>query len=49
MVLVGVLYLAFETKLLAKSSFQGDSIEMTRNVISRALIGAQVSGGYRNC
>jgi phosphatidylinositol glycan class N len=46
MVLVGVLYLAFETKLLAKSGFQGqDSTEPARSVISRSLIGAQVSGG----
>jgi hypothetical protein len=44
MVLIGVLYLILETKLLAKSGFPGDSTERARNALSRALIGAQVSG-----
>lgn len=43
MVLIGVLYLIFETRLLAKSGFQGDSTERANNSLSRALIGAQVS------
>jgi phosphatidylinositol glycan class N len=42
MVLIGVLYLIFETKLLAKSSLEGDSTERADNPLSRALIGAQV-------
>lgn len=44
MVLIGVIYLAFETKLLAKSGFQGESTEPARQVLSRVLIGAQVRG-----
>lgn len=42
MVVVGVLYLAFEKKLLAKSKMTGDSIAPADNLLSRTLIGAQV-------
>ncbi|KAM0177996.1 hypothetical protein ACHAPF_003966 [Botrytis cinerea] len=42
MVVVGVLYLAFEKKLLAKSKMTGDSIAPADNLLSRTLIGAQI-------
>ncbi|APA13727.1 hypothetical protein sscle_11g084970 [Sclerotinia sclerotiorum 1980 UF-70] len=42
MVAVGVLYLAFERKLLAKSKMAGDSIAPADNLLSRSLIGAQI-------
>jgi len=43
MVAIGVLYLIFEKKLLAKSRLAGDSTEVADNSLSRSLIGAQVS------
>ncbi|KAB8292340.1 hypothetical protein EYC80_008080 [Monilinia laxa] len=42
MVAVGVLYLAFERKLLAKSKMAGDSLAPANNLLSRSLIGAQI-------
>ncbi|KAM3077141.1 Glycosyl phosphatidyl inositol anchor synthesis [Clarireedia jacksonii] len=42
MVAVGVLYLAFERKLLAKSRMSGDSTAPANNLLSRSLIGAQI-------
>jgi len=42
MVLVGVIYLAFEKRLLVKSKMRGDSTSPADNSISRGLIGAQV-------
>ncbi|ESZ95716.1 phosphatidylinositolglycan class N [Sclerotinia borealis F-4128] len=42
MVAVGVLYLAFEKNLLAKSKMAGDSIAPADNLLSRSLIGAQI-------
>jgi hypothetical protein len=42
MVAVGVFYLAFERKLLAKSRMSGDSTAPADNLLSRSLIGAQV-------
>lgn len=43
MVAVGVLYLAFEKILLAKYKMAGDSTAPADNLLSRSLIGAQVS------
>ncbi|RAL66609.1 hypothetical protein DID88_006299 [Monilinia fructigena] len=42
MVAVGVSYLAFERKLLAKSKMAVDSIAPANNLLSRSLIGAQI-------
>lgn len=42
MVVVGILYLAFERKLLARSKMAGDSIAPANDFLSRSLIGAQV-------
>ncbi|PQE29142.1 GPI ethanolamine phosphate transferase 1 protein [Rutstroemia sp. NJR-2017a BBW] len=42
MVAVGVFYLAFERKLLAKSRMSGDSTAPADNLFSRSLIGAQI-------
>jgi phosphatidylinositol glycan class N len=46
MVAVGVFYLAFERKLLAKSRMSGDSTAPADNLFSRSLIGAQVREPY---
>jgi phosphatidylinositol glycan class N len=48
MVIIGVLYLIFEKRLLAQSGFPEDSTEPARDVLSRALIGTQVSYRYEN-
>ena len=48
MVIIGVLYLIFEKKLLARSGFPGDSTEPALNVLSRGLLGAQVSRQHEN-
>jgi phosphatidylinositol glycan class N len=42
MVAIGVAYLAFEKRILAKSGLQRDSVAPANNEISRALIGIQV-------
>jgi phosphatidylinositol glycan class N len=42
MTAVGVIYLAFEKQLLAKSGLRGDSTAPANNVLSRSLIGVQV-------
>jgi phosphatidylinositol glycan class N len=42
MVAIGVLYLAFESKLLSKSKLPGDSTAPADNKLSRALLGVQV-------
>ena len=43
MVIVGVLYLVFEENILARSGFPIDSTQPAQNVLSRSLIGAQVT------
>lgn len=48
MVIIGVLYLIFEKRLLAKSGFPEDSTDPARDNLSRALIGAQVRHLYEN-
>lgn len=42
MVVIGMLYLVFEKKLLAKTKLPGESTEVVDNTLSRSLIGAQV-------
>ena len=42
MAVIGVIYLTFEEKLLAKSSLAGDSTAPAGNVLSRSLVGVQV-------
>lgn len=42
MVLIGVLYLVFEKKLLAKTVLPGDSATPADDTLSRSLIGVQV-------
>jgi phosphatidylinositol glycan class N len=42
MAAIGVVYLAFEKKILAKSGLAGDSTAPADNVLSRSLIGVQV-------
>lgn len=42
MAAIGVIYLTFEKKLLAKSSLAGDSTAPADNVLSRSLVGVQV-------
>lgn len=43
MVAVGILYLIFQKRLLAKSALKGDSTTPAKDNMSRALIGVQVS------
>lgn len=43
MVAVGVLYLIFQRKLLAKSALKGDSTAPANDNVSRALVGIQVN------
>jgi hypothetical protein len=42
MTAIGVIYLTFEKKLLAKSRLAGDSTAPADNVLSRSLVGVQV-------
>ena len=49
MAAVGLLYLAFEKKLLAKSRLPGDSMAPADNVLSRSLIGVQVRNALARC
>ena len=42
MVAIGVVYLAFQKRILANSGSKIDSIAPAQNRLSRALIGAQV-------
>jgi phosphatidylinositol glycan class N len=42
MATIGVIYLTFEKKLLAKSKLAGDSTAPADNVLSRSLVGMQV-------
>jgi phosphatidylinositol glycan class N len=42
MVIIGILYLVFEKKILAKSGFKGDSTEPSSDRLSRSLVGVQV-------
>lgn len=43
MVLVGIIYLVFEKKILVRSKMDGDSTAPADNLLSRTLIGIQVS------
>ena len=45
MAAIGVVYLAFEKKLLKQSALAGDSTAPAQNLLSRSLVGVQV----RNC
>jgi hypothetical protein len=45
MVAIGVAYLAFQKRILDSSTSKIDSTALAQNVLSRALIGAQV-GDY---
>lgn len=42
MVLIGLLYLIFEKRVLAKTVLAGDSTRPADNALSRSLIGIQV-------
>jgi phosphatidylinositol glycan class N len=42
MVLIGLLYLIFEKRVLAKTALAGDSTTPADNALSRSLIGIQV-------
>ena len=42
MAAIGVIYLMFEKKLLAKSGLAGDSTLPAEEVLSRSLVGVQV-------
>jgi GPI ethanolamine phosphate transferase 1 len=46
MVAIGVVYLAFQKRILASSRSKIDSIAPTQNGLSRALIGAQVGKNF---
>lgn len=43
MAAIGILYLVFEKKVLTKSKLPGDSTAPADNILSRALVGVQVS------
>lgn len=43
MVVIGLAYLIFEKRLLARSALKGESDSAGDNVLSRILIGIQVS------
>lgn len=42
MAAIGIIYLVFEKKLLAKSGLAGDSTAPAENLLSRSLVGVQV-------
>lgn len=46
MAAMGVMYLTFERKLLAKSGLEGDSTVPADNVLSRSLVGVQVRNAF---
>lgn len=42
MLVIGVTYLVFEKKILARSALNGDTTVPADNILSRVLIGVQV-------